>query len=33
LPTNGVIGHDHGYDEQVSHLGLHLDEKYVEGCL
>jgi hypothetical protein len=30
LPTNGVIGHDHGYDEQVSHLGLHLDEKYVE---
>jgi len=23
--------HDHGYDEQVSHLSLHLDEEYVEG--
>ena len=33
LPTNGAIGHDHGNDEQVSHLGLHLDEKYEEGCL
>jgi hypothetical protein len=27
LPTNGTIG----YDEQVSHLGLDLDERYVKG--
>jgi hypothetical protein len=26
-----AIGYDHGYDGQLFHLGLALDEKYIEG--
>ena len=26
-----AIGYDHGYDGEIFHLGLALDERYVEG--
>ena len=28
---NNALGYDHGYDAEVSYLGLALDPKYIEG--